>query len=149
MSAHPCGCPPSEPGPPGRVHHVFLNVADLARSRAFFGWLLPRLGYAGRSDYPGASGWWGDGGSIWIKPADASLSRDGFDKDRVGLCEIAFAAPSRAAVDALHAELVARDVTVLDPPRAYDYTPGYYAVFFADPDGMKLEYVHIPMEPAV
>jgi glyoxylase I family protein len=26
----------------------------------------------------------------------------------------------------------------------YDYEPGYYAVFFADPDGMKLELVHVP-----
>ncbi len=29
-------------------------------------------------------------------------------------------------------------------PRAYDYTPGYYAVFFYDPDGIKLEIVHRP-----
>jgi hypothetical protein len=33
---------------------------------------------------------------------------------------------------------------VLDPPQEYPYVPGYYAVFFRDPDGMKLEYVHIP-----
>ena len=35
-------------------------------------------------------------------------------------------------------------MTILDPPQEYAYTPGYYAVFFADPDGMKLELVHIP-----
>ena len=29
-------------------------------------------------------------------------------------------------------------------PGDYDYIPGYYAVFFADPDGIKLEYAHIP-----
>ncbi len=34
--------------------------------------------------------------------------------------------------------------TILDPPGEYDYTPGYYAVFFADPDGLKLEVVHEP-----
>ena len=35
--------------------------------------------------------------------------------------------------------------TILDPPREYPhYVPGYYAVFFADPDGIKLELVHIP-----
>jgi glyoxylase I family protein len=33
---------------------------------------------------------------------------------------------------------------VLDAPREYpEYVPGYYAVFFADPDGIKLELVHI------
>jgi hypothetical protein len=31
-------------------------------------------------------------------------------------------------------------------PREYDYTPGYYAVFFYDPDGIKLEIVHKPSE---
>ena len=31
-------------------------------------------------------------------------------------------------------------------PREYDYTPGYYAVFLHDPDGIKLEIVHRPGE---
>ena len=35
--------------------------------------------------------------------------------------------------------------TILDPPADYPrYGPGYYAVFFSDPDGLKLEYVHWP-----
>ena len=34
--------------------------------------------------------------------------------------------------------------TILDPPAEYGYTPGYYAVFFADPDGIKLEVVFEP-----
>jgi glyoxylase I family protein len=53
---------------------------------------------------------------------------------------VAFRADSRDEVDAL-----GRDLAVLDPPRAYpEYVPGYYAVFFADPDGIKLELVYIP-----
>ena len=36
----------------------------------------------------------------------------------------------------------------LDPPAEYpQYALGYYAVFFADPDGLKLEFVHMPSEP--
>jgi len=54
-------------------------------------------------------------------------------------------ANERAHVDALHRELLAHGATILDPPREYpEYVSGYYAVFFADPDGMKLELVHIP-----
>ncbi len=35
--------------------------------------------------------------------------------------------------------------TVLDAPADYpQYRPGYYAEFFADPDGLKLEYVYTP-----
>jgi catechol 2,3-dioxygenase-like lactoylglutathione lyase family enzyme len=29
-------------------------------------------------------------------------------------------------------------------PQEYTYIPGYYAVFFYDPDGLKLEIVHVP-----
>ena len=141
-----CGCPPTGPGTarPAGVHHVIVNVRDLERSRAFYAWLLPRVGYPGERHERGASGWFGPAGSFWLKEAAPRFAADAFDKDRVGLCEIAFAAGSRAEVDALGCELAARGARVLDPPREYAYTQGYYAVFFADPDGMKLELVHIP-----
>ena len=126
-----------------------MNVKDLARSREFYAWLMPQLGYGSRWDYGEGSGWLSPAGSFWIKPADPRFAADGFHKDRVGLCEIAFAAASREQVDALGHALLGRGVPVLDPPREYpEYVPGYYAVFFADPDGLKLELVHIPgLEP--
>ena len=134
-----CGCPPTRTS--GAIHHVIVNVNDLARAREFYGWLLPRVGYPGVQHWEAGSGWYGDGGSFWIKQA---AGRDVFSKDRVGLCEIAFRAEDRAEVDALAGEIAARGARILDPPREYDYTPGYYSVFFTDPDGIKLELVHIP-----
>ena len=142
-----CGCPPTEAPVPstGGVHHVFLAVNDLARSRPFYVALMPRLGYPGVWDAGGVIGFLSPGGSFWLKQADPRYAGETFSKDRVGLCEVAFRAESRAQVDGL-----ARDVTgfggkILDPPREYpEYVPGYYAVFFADPDGIKLELVHIP-----
>ena len=142
--AETCGCPPTDDGVATGVHHVIVNVKDLARSRAFYGWLLPKLGYAGCTDEGSTVGWFGEAGSFWIKQADARFAADAFHKDRVGLCEIAFAATSRGQVDALAGQLEEAGATILDPPQAYPYTPGYYAVFFSDPDGMKLELVHIP-----
>lgn len=144
--ADTCGCPPSEPvrGTGPGVHHVIINARDLARSRRFYGWLLPRLGYSGAFTGEAVSGWSGPGGSFWVKQADRRFAADEFDKDRVGLCEIAFAAGSRAQVDRLARELADTGGRILDPPREYAYTPGYYAVFFTDPDGIKLELVHIP-----
>lgn len=130
----------------GRVHHVFLTVNDLARSRPFYAALMPRLGYASRWDYGEEStGWLGAGGSIWIKQASTRWAGEVFAKDRVGLCEVAFWADSRAQVDALARDVPGWGGTILDPPREYpEYVPGYYAVFFADPDGIKLEFVHLP-----
>ena len=40
------------------------------------------------------------------------------------------------------------DATILDPPIDYSgqtgYGDGYFAAFFADPDGLKLDVVHVP-----
>ena len=34
--------------------------------------------------------------------------------------------------------------TILDAPEEYLYSPGYYAVYFTDPDGLKLEFAYAP-----
>ena len=129
----------------GSVHHVFLTVNDLARSRVFYAALMPRLGYPSTWEVDGGVGWLSPGGSFWIKQASPAMAGSTFSKDRVGLCEVAFRAESRAHVDALARDLVDLGARILDPPREYpEYVPGYYAVFFTDPDGIKLELVYIP-----
>ena len=143
-----CGCPPTAtPISSGGVHHVFLTVNDLARSRRFYQALMPRLGYPGLTEYGAEApvGFYGSGGSFWIKQADRRFAGASFSKDRVGLAEIAFRAENREQVDALARDVPGFGGTILDAPREYpEYVPGYYAVFFADPDGIKLELVHIP-----
>jgi catechol 2,3-dioxygenase-like lactoylglutathione lyase family enzyme len=113
--------------------------------------LLTQLGYR-RVDYSSP----GQGeGSDWLAP-------NNFGRFSVGLYQasdataysrhtpvhhIAFAAPTRIAVDDLYQTLIAMEATILDPPRDYpQYEQGYYAVFFLDPDGIKLEYVFTPDE---
>ena len=82
---------------------------------------------------------------IGLQSARSSAPHDRYS---AGLHHLAFTAPSRAAVDALHQRLLDLGVDVLDAPAEYpQYAPGYYAVFFADPDGMKLEYVFTPQWP--
>ena len=43
--------------------------------------------------------------------------------------------------------LAEQGVAIESAPREYDYIPGYFAVFFYDPDGIKLEIVHVPDDP--
>jgi catechol 2,3-dioxygenase-like lactoylglutathione lyase family enzyme len=43
--------------------------------------------------------------------------------------------------------LLEQRVEILDPPAEYDYLPGYYALYFLDPDGIKLELTHIANWP--
>jgi catechol 2,3-dioxygenase-like lactoylglutathione lyase family enzyme len=77
----------------------------------------------------------------------SAFAADPVHRRRPGaLHHLAFRADSRAEVDRLHEQLRAIGATIVAPPREYpEYTPpGYYAVFFKDPDGIKFEIVHHP-----
>jgi hypothetical protein len=77
---------------------------------------------------------------FWLKQTDSRYAGEPFSKDRVGLCETAFNAKNRVQVDSLAGDIESFAVNILDPAReCREYVKGYYAVFFTDPDGIKLE----------
>jgi glyoxylase I family protein len=133
----------------GRIDHLMLNVNRFEDARRFYAWLMPKIGYPNQMGYPAAYGkrgvgFFGDAGSVWVQEAEPPYRTDSFHRHRVGLCEIAFGADNRAQIDELAGAIESHGGKVTDPPREYDYAPGYYAVFFTDPDGLKLELAHIP-----
>jgi glyoxylase I family protein len=128
------------------VHHVDLVVSSVARSLPFYRDLLGPLGFHRIGEVEGERGetiWYisGPGSSIGLRQAQ---SLGGVDRYRVGLHHVAISAPSRAVVDERHEWLVAGGTSIESPPGEYSYMPGYYAFFFYDPDGIKLEIVHVP-----
>lgn len=130
----------------GLVHHIDLTVTDLEQSRAFYGHVLTYMGYARTNEYPTGTDWdWQGGGpfhSIGIVAAKGTGAARAHDRFSPGLHHLAWTAESRDDVDKLHTELVERGVMILDAPADYpQYGPVYYALFFADPDGLKLEFV--------
>jgi glyoxylase I family protein len=130
----------------GSIHHVDLTVSDLARSTGFYDRVLPLLGFRRSPNVPEGPIWAGAGVEIGLVAARIARPHDRFTP---GLHHLAFAAPTRAAVDDVHRVLVELGVPVLDAPADYPhYAPGYYAVFFADPDGVKLEYAYTPRWPS-
>ena len=79
------------------------------------------------------------------RPARGARRRRGWSsRYRVGLHHLALSAPSRETVDERAGWLRSIGAALESEPREYDYMPGYYAVFFYDPDGIKLEIVHVP-----
>ena len=130
----------------GWVHHIDLSVSDLGRSGPFYDAVLGFLGY--HRGHAGAT-WidWDMGAphcaaSIGIRLATSDRAHDRYS---CGLHHLAWVAQSRDDVDRLHELLMAIGATVLDPPADYpQYREGYYALFFVDPDGLKLEFVHTP-----
>jgi glyoxylase I family protein len=62
----------------------------------------------------------------------------------VGLHHLAFEAESRSVVDERLAWAASQGLEIENEPQEWPYVRGYYAGFFHDPDGMKLEVVHVP-----
>ena len=145
----------------GPLSHIDISVAEPERAIPFYHAFLTALGFKRwRVDAPEWSGahptraTWGrmngDGSrfDIEVKPAEGEHRRRRYDRYAPGPHHIAFHAESEAAVDAAHAAVVAAGGTVLDAPMNYGGRSGYgefyYAAFFADPDGFKLEVCYVP-----
>jgi glyoxylase I family protein len=128
------------------VHHVDLVVSSIERSLPFYRDLLAPLGWQRIGEVEGERGetiWYlvGPGTSVGLREAQTPGE---YDRYRVGLHHLALEAPSRSVVDERAEWLRGRGAEIESGPEEYDYLPGYYAVFFYDPDGLKLELVHVP-----
>lgn len=115
--------------------HIDLRVGDMATAEKFYGELLPALGLSVKAG--------DDECRTYQEPGDrpeAFLDFTAVKDHRPNENRIAFWAESRAEVDRL-AEVVRRagGGNVEGPELCRDYSPGYYALFFEDPSGNKLE----------
>jgi len=129
-------------------HHVDLVVSSILRSLPFYRELLEPLGWHRVGEVEGERGetiWYisGPGSALGLREAQAETEGP-FDRYRIGVHHLAFEAPGRFEVDERADWLRARGVPIESGPEEYSYIPGYYAVFFYDPDGIKLELVHVP-----
>ena len=128
------------------VHHVDLVVSSIERSLPFYRDLLAPLGYHRITEVEGERGetiWYLGGREVALGLREAQSDGD-HDRYRVGIHHVAFEAWSRGLVDERAAWLAERGAEIESQPQEYGYSPGYYAVFFYDPDGIKLEIVHVP-----
>jgi catechol 2,3-dioxygenase-like lactoylglutathione lyase family enzyme len=114
--------------------HVDHRVSSIARVRAFYDALMPALGYAvvraGRAvvEYYGA------------READQFFGIHERARHTPSGTRVAFAAGTRADVDRIGALLPTIGARAIQGPEdCLDYTQPYYAVFFEDPEGNKLE----------
>jgi glyoxylase I family protein len=131
------------------VDHVDLVVSSIERSLPFYRGLLGPLGWVAvvrqegeRGEpihYLGGPDW---AGSLGLRERQSGEGPP--DRYAVGLHHLAFEAPSRKAVDEAARWLRDQGAEIEGGPGERHYTPGYYAVFFHDPDGIKLEILHRP-----
>ena len=138
--------------PPSKFSHVDLVVSSIERSLPFYRELLAPLGWTRLSEVRGERGETihyisveGTGvAALGLREKQSDAHGAPYDRYAIGVHHVCFDVPSREVVDERAAWLRARGVEIESGPREYDYTPGYYAVFFHDPDGIKLELLHRP-----
>jgi glyoxylase I family protein len=129
------------------VYHLQINVRDADASLPFYRALLGYLEYRVTYEQAGVLGMSNDTTDFWLIATAAERRRRAPHRKNPGLNHVALRVPARADVDRFHDEfLKPRSIPVLyGGPREYpEYRPGYYAVFFEDPDRLKLEVAHIP-----
>ncbi len=125
------------------LHHLSFGVTDLNRSAAFYDAVLTPLGYVRVWSDAQAVGYGLPGGgdkfAIKLYPGEVTSPGPGF--------HLAFAAPSREAVDRFHAAALEHGGRDAGDPRLWpEYEEHYYAGFATDPDGYRIEAV--TREPA-
>jgi catechol 2,3-dioxygenase-like lactoylglutathione lyase family enzyme len=122
--------------------HLGINVPDLDSARAYYGQVLPWLGFE-----PFVS----DDDQFAYRPAGGKPgtflffyrgSLGGCRPDAPGLQHLAFMVPTRSAVRDVHRRVLGLGAEVVHPPRSFpEYPPPYYATFWLDPMGLMLEAV--------
>ncbi|MGH4008951.1 MAG: VOC family protein [Pseudonocardiaceae bacterium] len=122
------------------IDHIGIQVADVEASLAFYLHTFAPIGMREMMRVPhgdafavGLSGPEGNP-NFWLSPATSAETRE---------LHVAFRAPDRYAVDAVHDTAVRAGAEILHAPRGWpEYHPGYYGVFLRDLDGHNVEAVY-------
>lgn len=111
--------------------HMGFNVADFARSKAFYLAALTPLGIGMRASGDNWMMLGKDDAGLWIGAAGPAASP----------IHLAFAAADRHQVHRFYEAALAAGGRDNGPPGLRDYGPNYHAAFVLDPDGHNVEAV--------
>src|SRR3989344_2814762 len=119
--------------------HITISVSNFDKSKIFYAKLFTKVGYTKVAEGEQSARWKSpEGFSFGIKQAKYKEPKYRFFSP--GIHHFCFKAQSAKQVDELYSLLLKEKTRIYDKPQKYpEYTDKYYAVFFADPDGIKLE----------
>ncbi|KAF9086348.1 hypothetical protein BGX29_012110 [Mortierella sp. GBA35] len=135
----------------GAISHISLSVSDYEAGKKYYSFLLvDLLGYKLVMEHPYYTMWaLSTGECICVSPG----TKTPHSKHNPGLHHLAFCVETHDEIDVFYEKILKfheanknlTGCTILDKPALYpQYGEGYYAVFFTDPDNIKLELAHTP-----
>lgn len=127
-----------------KLSHVEISVSDYAKSIRFYDKILSPLGWKRLVCQKSHTTFTDGGMKIVLCPTEDKYAAHGYHRKRTGLNHLAFNALSKLAVDDFFKNVLQKNsISCL-----YEGHPTgddtYYAVFFEDPDRIKLEIVYSP-----
>ena len=123
------------------IDHIYITVSDLPRAVAFYDLLLRdilrfRKGGVFQLDGDEHHNYYNRHFGFVLRPARTSARVDPYAP---GLHHFCFRVDTAEDVDEVATQLRARGVDASEPRLYPDYAPDYFATFFRDPDGLRLE----------
>ena len=122
------------------IDHVYVTVRDLRRSERFYDLVMPVLGFRKKQGNIGGDPHvhhYNRQFRYSLRPAAGGAPDH--DPYAPGLHHFCFRVADEAAVDRAAEALRAAGVDATEPRYYPEYDPDYYATFFPDPDGLRLE----------
>ena len=132
-----------------RIDHLQITVKDLAEAEIFYDQLMPILGFDLAKKHKGRVAAHDFDVIEYVHPnivIGINSPREVFKNEEVhrrkpgAVHHLAFRASSDAEVDSVYEQIKAIGALNIQPPQLYSqHGAHYYALFFKDPGGIKLE----------
>lgn len=128
------------------IDHLYITVSDIARSERFYDVVLAGLGFRKNDFVLGGERhvqYFNRHFGYVLRPARSARRHDSYTP---GLHHLCFRVESAADVQEAARMLAAANIDVGEPRLYPEYAPDYFAVFFTDPDGIRLEITNYRLE---
>jgi catechol 2,3-dioxygenase-like lactoylglutathione lyase family enzyme len=124
------------------AYHLTNAVSDISKSKRFYHSLFDQLKWTVKHEDDESAAYSDGQFDFWIVPAENGEGTPG-DAGR-GYNHLAIRVDTRDEVEGIYQWLLGSGARIDIPPTAYpQYSERYYAVFFFDPDGARLEVVNL------
>src|SRR5687767_7472628 len=124
------------------AYHITNAVSDIQQSKNFYHEMFRVLGWKIKHEDEESLAYTDGQFDFWIVPAENKQASH--DNEGTGFNHLAFRVKEKELVTTFYEWLLTTDAKIDIKPQAYpNYSESYYAVFFFDRDGTRLEVVYI------